>query len=235
MRRIILGFLVMSAGLAGGCVGTGGYYYGVDGTFTATVAPDLFYVAPGVQVVADYDYPVFYADNYYWRYDNGLWYRSNWYTGGWAYATPPYAVSRIERPYEYRRYRPSGYVSRRTHAYDHRGYPGYYRGYPGYYRGYGYPGYRSYPGYRAPVHHDTRSIYRDTRVHSHRQSPGYHAPSHRHSPGYHAPAHRGARPFYRTPAPTTRGYGTSRPPPRSPPAAHGGHRSPPAAHGHRPR
>ena len=116
MRRIILGVLVMSAALAGGCTASGTAYYGGGGTLTATtVAPDLVYVSPGVQVVADYDYPVFYADNYYWRFDNGHWYRSSWYTGGWAYATPPYTVARIDRPYAYRHYRPSGYVSRREY------------------------------------------------------------------------------------------------------------------------
>ena len=77
MRRIILGVLVMSAALAGGCTASGTAYYGGGGTLTATtVAPDLVYVSPGVQVVADYDYPVFYADNFYWRFDSGRWYRS---------------------------------------------------------------------------------------------------------------------------------------------------------------
>ena len=139
MHRIILGVLVVSAALAGGCAGSGTAYYAGGGTVTATtVAPDLVYVNPGVQVVADYDYPVFYADNYYWRYDNGLWYRSSWYTGGWVYATPPHAVLSIDRPYAYRRYRPSGYVSRGTYYRDHR-------------------------DYRAPVYRDTRPVYRDTR------------------------------------------------------------------------
>jgi hypothetical protein len=139
MRRIILSVLVLSAALAGGCAGTGEVYYSGGGTLTATtVAPDLVYVSPGVQVIADYDYPVFYADNYYWRFDNGLWYRSSWYTGGWAYATPPRAVLSIDRPYAYRRYRPAGYVSRGAYVRDHRDYGG-------------------------PVYRDTRPVYRDTR------------------------------------------------------------------------
>ena len=45
--------------------------------------PDLVYVSPGVYVIADYAEPVFYASNYYWRYDGGVWYRSRSYTGGW--------------------------------------------------------------------------------------------------------------------------------------------------------
>lgn len=119
MRRITLCALALSAALAG-CAG-GEVYYGGGGTLTATtVAPDLLYVSPGVQVVADYDDPVFYADSYYWRFDSGRWYRSNWYTGGWVYATPPSAVLRIDRPYAYRHYRPAGYVARRPYVRDHR-------------------------------------------------------------------------------------------------------------------
>jgi hypothetical protein len=140
MRRIImLSALVTAISLAGGCYATtsGGYY---SGTVTATtVAPDLVYVSPGVQVIADYDTPIFYSDNYYWRYDGGRWYRSTWYTGGWSYwAAPPYAVTRIERPYAYRHYRPAGYVSRRAPVRDHR-------------------------HYNRPVYRDTRPAYRETR------------------------------------------------------------------------
>jgi hypothetical protein len=184
MRRIILVALVMSAALAGGCAGSGTVYYAGGGTLTATtVAPDLVYVSPGVQVVADYDYPVFYSDNYYWRYDDGRWWRSSWYTGGWVYATPPHAVLRIERPYAYRHYRPSGYVSRRAYR-DTR------------------PAYRD----TRPVYRDTRPVYRDTRpaVRDHRSS--------RPAPVYRAPApapvvrdHRSSRPAPRaTPAPASR-------------------------------
>ncbi len=35
-------------------------------------SPSMEYVSPGVQVIADYDYPVFYSDGYYWRYDNNV-------------------------------------------------------------------------------------------------------------------------------------------------------------------
>jgi hypothetical protein len=185
MRRITLAVLVLSAALAG-CAGEGTVYYGAGGTLTATtVAPDLLYVRPGVHVVADYDYPVFHADNFYWRYDSGRWYRSNWYTGGWVYATPPRAVLGIERPYAYRHYRPSGYISR-----------------------------REYRDRRAPVYRDTRPVYRDRSpaVRDHRE---YRAPVHRENrPVYRAPAptpapatrdHRTERPAPRArPAPTSR-------------------------------
>ena len=70
-------------------------------------------MSPGVQVIADYNEPIFYSDGLYWRYSGGTWYRSRYYTGGWAYATPPAAVLRINRPYGYAHYRPSGWAARR--------------------------------------------------------------------------------------------------------------------------
>ena len=152
MRRIILCALVLSAALAGGCAGSGTAYYSTSGTLTATtVAPDLVYVSPGVQVVADYDDSVFYADNYYWRYDDGRWFRSSWYTGGWVYASPPRAVLSIDRPYAYWRYRPSGYVSRGAYVRDQRDYRAPYRDT------------RAVNRDARPVYRDTRPVYRDTR------------------------------------------------------------------------
>ena len=105
MQRILLP-VVATLALAAGCyseaeVGTG-YSYGY-----ASASPNLYYVSPGVQVVAYSDYPVFYSDNYYWRYDNGLWYRSNYYGGGWvAWNDVPYSVRSIDRPYAYSHFTP---------------------------------------------------------------------------------------------------------------------------------
>src|SRR5262249_38835090 len=74
--------------------------------------PDLVTVSPGVQVIADYDEPIFYSDGFYWRFYSGVWYRSTYYTGGWAYARPPAAIVRIDRPYAYAHYRPAGWRGR---------------------------------------------------------------------------------------------------------------------------
>ncbi|HWO23450.1 MAG TPA: hypothetical protein VNO30_32135 [Kofleriaceae bacterium] len=191
----------MSAALAGGCAGSGTVYYGGGGTLTATtVAPDLVYVSPGVQVVADYEYPVFYADNFYWRFDNGRWYRSSWYTGGWAYASPPYAVTRIEQPYAYRHYRPTGYVSRREYR-DYR--RPVYRDTRPVYRDSG-PAVRDHRDNRAPVYRDTRPVYRDSgpAVRDHRE---YRAPA-----AAPAPAVRDHRTERAAPVPSARDHRTER-------------------------
>jgi hypothetical protein len=77
--------------------------------------PELVEVdsAPGVQVVYDTDVPVFYSDNFYWRFDGGIWYRSTVHTGGWAvYNDPPERIRHIDRPTQYSHYRPATYTPR---------------------------------------------------------------------------------------------------------------------------
>ena len=75
--------------------------------------PELVYAGPGVQVIADYSEPIFYADGFYWRSYGGHWYRSPYYTGGWAYyPSPPVVITRIQRPHQYSHYRPYGWRGR---------------------------------------------------------------------------------------------------------------------------
>jgi hypothetical protein len=79
----------------------------------ADPAPDLVEAAPGVQVIADYDAPVFYTGGHYWRHDGTRWYSSATYTGGWELnAAPPTAIVHIDRPERFVHYKPSGYVAR---------------------------------------------------------------------------------------------------------------------------
>ncbi len=112
MRSIVLPAVVLAAGLMTGCTATvtGDAYppdeYGYQ-------QPDMAYVSPGVQVIADYNEPIFFTDGFYWRFYGGGWYRSSYYTGGWVYARPPVAVLRIDRPTAYVHYRPVGYVASR--------------------------------------------------------------------------------------------------------------------------
>lgn len=88
--------------VAAGALATAGCY---GETTVRATTPDLAYVGPDVQVVADYDYPTFYSGGYYYRYDNGVWLSSNYYDRGFIRARiVPRAVLGIDRPYAYVRY-----------------------------------------------------------------------------------------------------------------------------------
>lgn len=70
--------------------------------------PTLVWAEPGVWVVADSAYPIFYNDGYYWLYSDGYWYSSTYYWGGWVYAPPPRVpifFNRIRNPRLYANYR----------------------------------------------------------------------------------------------------------------------------------
>src|SRR4029079_3603115 len=98
MRTSILSG-VLFLGLAGACTGSG------EVTYSGQVAaPQLVEISPGVQVVADYDEPIFYSDNYYWRQRDGVWFRSRVHTGGWVQYDAPQAVVSIREPSMYVHY-----------------------------------------------------------------------------------------------------------------------------------
>src|SRR5665647_2984669 len=104
--------------LAVGCAGSGQASYSASATYTA---PELILIEPDVQVVADYDEPVFYTDNYYWRYDSGVWYRSNNHLRGWVrYEAVPPRLRKIERPAAYIHYRGNAQVTTAPEVRDHR-------------------------------------------------------------------------------------------------------------------
>jgi hypothetical protein len=105
--RSTLSRILLSIAVAAGC---GVVEYRGTVAVSATL-PDLVAVAPGVQVIADYDEPIFFVDGLYWWFFDGFWYRSASYTGGWAYAAvPPVVIVGIHKPHLYRHYRPPGYV-----------------------------------------------------------------------------------------------------------------------------
>lgn len=115
-------------------------------------APGLVEVSPGVQVISDYDYPVFFSEGFYWRSYGGVWYRSPYYDRGWVVGgRVPVGIGRIGRPEMYAHYRGGGY----------RG--GGFRG-PAYRPGAGYRGgaVRSapHPVYRAPARGNIRAVHR---------------------------------------------------------------------------
>lgn len=109
MIRRALAFCLPGALLVGGLLvaGCGSARYGY--TASATVStPDMVMLDNGVWVVANYDDPVFYGGDYYWRYDGGYWYRSS-YLGGWnrvSVGVVPPRIRGIDRPRRYRRYVP---------------------------------------------------------------------------------------------------------------------------------
>jgi Polymer-forming cytoskeletal len=77
-------------------------------------APELVEVSPGVQVIYDYDEPIFFSDGFYWRQTGGIWYSSRSYRGGWgAYNGVPMRFRGGFNANMYVHYRPAGYVSRR--------------------------------------------------------------------------------------------------------------------------
>src|SRR5262245_39141904 len=55
-----------------------------DAPVVFTSEPTLVEVESGIWVVRDYDYPVYFVDNTYWVFKDGIWYRSSSYEGGWA-------------------------------------------------------------------------------------------------------------------------------------------------------
>ncbi|HEY0253165.1 MAG TPA: hypothetical protein VGC41_16640 [Kofleriaceae bacterium] len=119
---------------------------------SATVGdPALVEVSPGVDVIADADYPVFYNDGYWWRYDGGLWYSSAYYNRGWGVSyNVPYGIRGIRNPGAYSHWHNGPIVRDHRGGYTARG--GTYGGYRGDYNGYrGYSGYRGTSVRAAPM------------------------------------------------------------------------------------
>jgi hypothetical protein len=160
----ILSVLFVSLLAATGCVATAspGYttaYVGPSAGVTATVVgPELVYVSPGVQVIADYGEPVFYADGFYWRESGGIWYRSSYHTHGWVYANAPYSIVSIRDRHTYRHYRPAGWSPR-------------YRDNRAVYRDNRRPVYRDNRSYRQPVVRDNRTYQQQPVVRDNRSRP----------------------------------------------------------------
>jgi hypothetical protein len=75
--------------------------------YSARARGRLVSVSPGVWVVEDRPDPVFYSDDYYWRYHGGSWYRSPYYDRSFVVVQPqrvPVHVRRIDRPQRYIHY-----------------------------------------------------------------------------------------------------------------------------------
>jgi hypothetical protein len=89
----------LAAALLTACAGEARY-----GGTVAVTTPDLVEVDPGVQVVADANQPLFFADGYYWLYSDGAWLRSDNYRGHFARVdinVVPQHIRGIQRPQDY--------------------------------------------------------------------------------------------------------------------------------------
>lgn len=69
--------------------------------------PSLSYVAPGVYAVSDVETPWFFADGWYWAFDDGLWYRAP-YIGGprVRVSVVPPGLAHVSRPWGFAHYHP---------------------------------------------------------------------------------------------------------------------------------
>lgn len=100
MNRFIAALLFSTAA----CAGTAEVTYRAPLPTTASMVE----VHPGVYAVAGQDEPVFFADNFYWRYHDNSWYRTGGSTGSWIrIGRPPEVVLQIREPYRYQHYRPT--------------------------------------------------------------------------------------------------------------------------------
>jgi len=61
------------------------------------VRPPLVVVSPGIYVVEDYDYEVFYVSGWYWSNRSGVWFRTRDYHGGWRRAPARYVPGKLVR------------------------------------------------------------------------------------------------------------------------------------------
>lgn len=88
----------------------------------AVTTPRLVMVSPGIWIVEDHPYAVYYADGFYWRYVDGIWYRSPYYDDGFTYVDVtivPRIVIGAYRPVHVR-YRAPVHVHARPIIHDHR-------------------------------------------------------------------------------------------------------------------
>lgn len=83
-------------------------------------APALVDLTPGVEVVTGWSVPVFFADDYFWSWDGGTWYRSATLGGPRVVVRQiPVAVARIYAPWRYANYDVSDRVARRPIPHHH--------------------------------------------------------------------------------------------------------------------
>jgi hypothetical protein len=114
LRKLLFAIVLGSTSM----VGCGPAHVQVAADFT----PRLVWIDPGLWVVEDHPYAVYYADGYYWRHYDGVWYRSSYYDGGFVrmdIGIVPRIVIGAYRP-AHVRYRAPAQVHVRPIVRDHR-------------------------------------------------------------------------------------------------------------------
>lgn len=116
-KLLLASSLVLGVGAATGCGGPG--YYSASVT---TTTPRMVWVEPGIWVVENSAYPLYYSDGYYWRYYGNTWYRSPYYDGSYVRVHSHYVPRTVAtgyRPY-HARYRAPQRAYVRPIVRDHR-------------------------------------------------------------------------------------------------------------------
>jgi hypothetical protein len=112
-RKTLVALIVATAAAGSAC--------GPAQVTVAATTPRLVWISPGIWLVEDYPWPVYYADGYYWRSIDGVWYRSLYYDDAFAridVSFVPRIVIGSHRPAVHVRYRaPRG---ARVRVIDHR-------------------------------------------------------------------------------------------------------------------
>lgn len=107
--HLLFGALLLSAAGTGCAFRARGHAY-VD-TPAVHIGPPVVFVEPpplvaiehDVYVVRDYDTPVYYVANGYWRYESGVWYRADDWNRGWV-SVQVHAVPRVIVQRDHHRY-----------------------------------------------------------------------------------------------------------------------------------
>lgn len=110
MTKLISCVMALATSTVAGC-----YIEEHTAVVADTETGELIEVSPGVEVVADLGTSVFFVENSYWWYADGVWYSSPWYRGGWTRVRDvPVRLHGIRNPGGYVRYHPPGYVPHRS-------------------------------------------------------------------------------------------------------------------------
>lgn len=112
--QVIFGVALVTVGSTGCVARARGYAYAEPPPPPPPAAvvyeeePPLVEIEPNVYVVYDYNVPIYYVGGVYWRFEAGVWYRSDYWNRGWvavhAGAVPHPIAYRQHRHYV--RYRP---------------------------------------------------------------------------------------------------------------------------------